>query len=356
MARRQEPACRVGEDHRSHEPLRKPAHGLAGTRLKRAATGPDERPPSPLEQLGSAVELSMRLRPAAPNPQGGLTPLRVCLGAQQVRRDLHVDRSRGRLQGGAGRACNRGADLVGRVHPDRLLHDRHEHGRLVGGLVQHASPDARAARRRGDVGGDHQDRLARRPRLAHRGERVGRARPGGRQRDPQAPAGACVTVGGVGGRLLVSHAHEPDRRAVQLAPQRQVVHSGEPKGDLDPGVLERRHRGARPCQDAARWRAHQAVPPAGRRRSARRRARGRPLARARRALLHDGARRPRRRRDQGRAPGGRRRDPLLGPALRGRGGGVLPVGQPRQAQLRARPVPTGGPCARPRALRGERMW
>ena len=57
MARRQQPAGRVGEDHRSHEPLREPAHCLAGTRLKRTTAGPDERPPSPLEQLGSAVEL-----------------------------------------------------------------------------------------------------------------------------------------------------------------------------------------------------------------------------------------------------------------------------------------------------------
>ena len=57
-------------------------------------------------------------------------------------------------------------------------------------------------------------------------------------------------------------------------------------------------------------------------------------------VLHDGARRPRRGRGQGRAARGRRRDALLGPALRGRRGRLLPVGQPRQAQLRDRPVAT----------------
>ena len=58
VARRQQPAGGVGEDHRSHEPLGEPRHGLAGARLKRAAAGPDERPPSPLEQLGRPRELA----------------------------------------------------------------------------------------------------------------------------------------------------------------------------------------------------------------------------------------------------------------------------------------------------------
>ena len=46
-------------------------------------------------------------------------------------------------------------------------------------------------------------------------------------------------------------------------------------------------------------------------------------------------------------PAGRRRDALLGAALRGRRGRLLPVGQPRQAQLRARPRPS------PRAARSR---
>ena len=160
MARRQQPAGGVGEDHRRHEPLREPRDGLTRARLKRAPTSPDERPPSPLEQLGARVELArIGLRLGAATLEGGLTPLRVCLGAQQIGRDLDVHGPGGRFKRRAGCAGHRGAYLVGRVDPDRLLHDGHEHRRLVRGLVQHASPDAGAARRRGDIGGDHQDRL-----------------------------------------------------------------------------------------------------------------------------------------------------------------------------------------------------
>ena len=58
VARRQQPAGGVGEDHRSHEPLREPRDGLTRVRLKRAPTSPDKRPPSPLEQLGATRELA----------------------------------------------------------------------------------------------------------------------------------------------------------------------------------------------------------------------------------------------------------------------------------------------------------
>ena len=72
-------------------------------------------------------------------------------------------------------------------------------------------------------------------------------------------------------------------------------------------------------------------------------------------VLHDAARRPGRRRGQGRAARGGRRDADVGAALRGRRVGVLPLGQPRQAQRRARPrASRGAGGRRPARARGGR--
>ena len=82
--------------------------------------------------------------------------------------------------------------------------------RLVGGLVEGAAPDAGTPHRGWDVGGDHEDRRARGPGLADGAERVGGAGARGCERHAKAAGGAGVAVGGVGGRLLVAHADEPD--------------------------------------------------------------------------------------------------------------------------------------------------
>ena len=128
-----------------------------------------------------------------------------------------VDGPRRRGRGGLDRPRGDLSDVLGRPDGERLLHHRREHRRLVGRLVQHAAVDTRAAQRGRDVGGDHEDRRARRPRLADGAERVGRARAGGGQRDAERAGGTRIAVGGVRGGLLVADADEPDR-ASRAAP------------------------------------------------------------------------------------------------------------------------------------------
>ena len=159
--------------------------------------------------------------------------------------------------------------------------------------------------------------------------------PGGRERHPQPAGGARVAVGRVGGGLLVAYAHQADRTRSPSARQSdRLCTPGSPNAIVHAGVLERRHGGAGACQDRVRDELIAASFPEC---AARGRAGGRPLPRARRALLHDGARRPRGRGGQGGAPGRRGRDARVGAAVRRRRVGLLPRGQPRQAQRGARP-------------------
>jgi hypothetical protein len=104
--------------------------------------------------------------------------------------------------------------------------------------VQHAAVRARLPQGRRDVGRDDEDRRPRRPRLADRAERVRRARARGGDGDAEAPGGAGVAVGRVGGRLLVPDADEPDGRVAQRLPQRQVVHARQTEADLDAAGLQ----------------------------------------------------------------------------------------------------------------------
>ena len=147
------------------------------------------------------------------------------------------------------------------------------------GLVQYAAVDAGPAQGRRDVGGDHEHRRARRPRLADRAKRVGRARAGGRQRHAELSGRARVSVGGVGGGLLVAHAHQPDR-AAQRVPgagcARRAARSRPPRparssfDDHDRRWCARRRRvgrwpGSRSCAAAVRHRGcipYRARPPA----------------------------------------------------------------------------------------------
>jgi hypothetical protein len=160
------------------------------------------------------------------------------LGAQQVGGDLQVDRAvwgGGRVTQGAGR---RGRDLAGGERAVGRFHDRREHRRLIGRLVQDAAVGVRLPQGGGDVGGDHQHGRSRRPRLAHRAERVRGARPGRGDRDSELPGRPRIAVGRVGGGLLVPDPDQPDARVAQRLPQRQVVHAGQPEAQLDAALLE----------------------------------------------------------------------------------------------------------------------
>jgi hypothetical protein len=250
MLGRQQAARRVGEDHGRHQPLREPADRVPGAGLQGAAAGPDQRPAGALERIDGADELPLvgiarrarreHLRVAGP----------AGVRAQQVRRHLDVHGPARRGHGLERRAGDGLAELLRLGHAVGPLHDRLEHRRLVGGLVQDPAPDAWPAQARRDVGGDHEDRLAARPRLADRGQRVGGAGAGGGERHAEPTGRARVAVGRVGGGLLVAHPDQPDRRFAQGAPERQVVHAGQAEGHVHAGPLQRRDRQAGACQDA----------------------------------------------------------------------------------------------------------
>ena len=339
----------VGEDHRRHEPLRQPRDRLARPRLKRAAAGPDRaaaRARSSSSARGArAGRLDRGLTGGRPRARRGRTPRR--------RPPRPAGRSGSpRRPAGAGGASavaiarvTAGPMSSAELHADRLLHDGLEHRRLVGGLVEHAAPHAGAAQRvagcrwrsRGPAGARPTPRrrppsvlAAPGPGGGERHARAGRSR--ARSRRPRRRRSAR------GARRPAGSASSPSARqsARLCTPGRPKATSTRRRPRAPPP------RARAPVRMPLRWRAHRTHPCS----PLARRARGRPVARAGRPLLHDGAGRPRRGRGQGRAARGRRRDALLGPAVRGRRGRLLPVGQPRQAHLRDRPV----------AARGRASW
>ena len=222
----------VGGQHGRAEPRRERAHGL--TRITRATTRPDQRRCRVVEQRGDDGQVRRRLEHR--RPRGPVL--------------RHLGRTAGRWRspgtpGAWARSRRRGPRRVPpRPRSPRSAPDAPDFTTganiadwpSVSCRIPRYSPAPAQGRR--DVGGDDQDRRARRPRLADRAERVGRARPGGRQRDAELAGGARVAVGGVGRGLLVADADQPDRGFAQRCPEREVVHAWKPETDADARSLE----------------------------------------------------------------------------------------------------------------------
>jgi hypothetical protein len=145
---------------------------------------------------------------------------------EHVGGDVHVDRpARVPHRRGDGFVQHAG-DLGGRAGREHRLGQRPEQARLVARLVQHTAEPARAAQRLWDLRRHEQHRRAGGRGLAERGQRVGRARPGGDDGGAEAPGGAGPAVGGVDGGLLVP---DDQRRPLGHLPEREVVHPREPE-------------------------------------------------------------------------------------------------------------------------------
>ena len=150
---------------------------------------------------------------------------------QQVGRDLDVDRS-ARVDQGQPPGPDDDVVQVGGVLDAHLrLGHRPEERRLVRRLVQHTGEHTGHPRRRRDVGGDDEQRRVRGPGLSGRGDDVGGARSGGRQRDAEPAGRARVAVRGVAGCLLVPHADQAHAAVRERLPGREVVHAGQPERD-----------------------------------------------------------------------------------------------------------------------------
>ena len=131
-------------------------------------------------------------------------------------------------------------------------------------------------------------------------------------------------------------------RAVRADDQERADDEGDRKRDLVQHAAQkgpgqgRRERGRNRHSTTIDASTAAVIDGRGEQASAGRAPRARPLPRSRGAVLHDGALRSRRRGGEGRAAGGRRRDAHLGAAVRRGRVGVLPLGQPGEAERRAR--------------------
>ena len=237
MPRRQHARRAIGRQDRSAEPLREPSHGAPPHRARRR------------QPTTAAAEARVELRHRG---RYRLTRCPPFAGARSVRGSLGARAGRSRPPDRPAASAQRAQTPPPRRPPRRRAERPAPRGWTsttganiaawpsVSCSTPRYSPGA--AQRRRDVGRDHEDRRPRRPRLADRPERVRRARPGGRQRDAEPPRRARVSVGGVGGGLLVADADEPDRRLPQRLPQRQVVHPGQAEADLHACRLQLRRR------------------------------------------------------------------------------------------------------------------
>ena len=173
----EQPAGRPGGDHRARRAAR-PASRDVRAGVQRAR----RRPRSAATASGSAISAACASTssPARGGPGAGSARSprsEPASAARQVGGDLQVCRTRWRRQRRPPGLEHGAVQVLGRRQLLRVLHHRREHRLLVGGLVQRAAPcTCAAAHAGGHVGRDHQHGRARRPRLAHRAERVGRTR------------------------------------------------------------------------------------------------------------------------------------------------------------------------------------
>ena len=191
-----------------------------------ASTAP---PPAQMTTRASASTAAAASRSASVGSgsnQGARRQRRDGLVAEHVGGDVHVDGpARVPHRRGDGFVQHAG-DLGGRARREHRLGQRPEQARLVARLVQHTAEPARAAQRLWDLRRHEQHRRAGGRGLAERGQRVGRARPGGDDGGAEAPGGAGPAVGGVDGGLLVP---DDQRRPLGHLPEREVVHPREPE-------------------------------------------------------------------------------------------------------------------------------
>ena len=209
----------------------------SGTRRNRSTAGPQKRPRGSLDQIHRGCDLVARpvlcagLRPRSPPDAGTVSSDRA--SAAVISRDLDVHRS-GRRSCGLEESSLRApiTGLSGRSDPEDLLHEWREHRSLVGHLVQGPPVGPGPSDRARYVGCDHDHRRPCSPGLPERPEGIGRTRSGRRQCDSDPPGRPGVTVGGVGGGLLMTDRYEPDARAGERSPEREVVDSGQSEDDL----------------------------------------------------------------------------------------------------------------------------
>ena len=227
--------------HRRLQRLGELAQLVPGLRAEDAAPGEDQRPLGLAQHLRRLLqEVAVRLHPLL---RGRVGQLHVRLGLQHVGRDLDLHRA-----GPAGPQLPEGlahdpGHVLGPHRARRPLGHRADHLELVVDLVEHPAADADQVRLDLPGGAEHRRRAG----VGGRERRGGveQPRPRHDQAGPDAPGGARVAVGHVGGGLLV--ARVVDRDAVPLLVERVEgpveLHAGEPEDRLDPLALQRRHQG-----------------------------------------------------------------------------------------------------------------
>ncbi len=206
-----------------------------------AVTGEDDRPARAVDELERRAAVGVGDRGARHADVPGVRRRRL-LVVELARRLLRVlgDVDEDGARPARGRDGERLAhglgDVLGARHQVVVLGDRQRDAGDVGFLEGVRSDEAAA-----DLPGDADDRRRVHHRRRDAGDHVGRARPGRRDGDPDAPARARVAVGHVRRTLFVPHEDVPDRK---------VEHR----------VVGRKNGPARVPEDVSHALAHQAFP------------------------------------------------------------------------------------------------